>query len=185
MIGLLLATVPFQVPDDHLVIANWGFERGVLVAGDQVFGVEGVIISFRRSDDITRTLIHIRKLVGPGESGIDLLRHLRKHPSRPVLAFAPLPIFQPLSGFEGLSEPSERQVWPDYSYEPQWMQISPVLIGRLELFEVERLSNGDAVVRDVQMASLLIGKFGAAPAGFKSWHSVRRSLDAIRVQENH
>src|SRR5262249_29977926 len=106
MIGFLLATALFQEPDDHLVITNWGFERGVLVAGDQVFAVHGVIISFRRSDEISRTLIHVRKLVGPGESGIDFLRRLRKHPSRPPLAFAPLPIFQPLSGFEGLSEPS-------------------------------------------------------------------------------
>jgi hypothetical protein len=185
MIGFLLLTLLVQEPDDHLVIANWGFERGVLVAGDQVFALEGVIISFRRSDEISRTLIHIRKLVGPGESAIDLLCSLRKHPSRPGLAFAPLPIFQPLSGFESLSEPSERQLWPDYSYAPQWMKISPVLIGRPELFEVERLPNGDAVVRDVQMASLLIGKFSAAPAGFRNWQSVRRLLDAIRVQENH
>jgi len=184
MIGFLLATALFQEPDDHLVITNWGFERGVLVAGDQVFAVQGVIISFRRSDEISRTLIHVRKLVGPGESGIDFLRRLRKHPSRPPLAFAPLPIFQPLSGFEGLSEPSQRQVWPDYSYAPEWMQISPVLIGPPELFEVEKLPNGDAVVRDVQMASLLIGKFGARPAGFRSWKSVRRLLDAILVQEN-
>jgi hypothetical protein len=185
MIGFLLATFLVQEPDEHLVIANWGFERGVLVAGDQVFAAQGVIISFRRSDEISRTLIHIHKLVGPGESAIDLLRGLRKHPSRPVLAFAPLPIFQPLSGFEGLSEPSERQVWPDYSLAPQWMRISPVLIGRPEMFEIEKLPNGETVVRDVQMASLLIGKFGARPQGFRSWQSVRRLLDAVRVQENH
>jgi hypothetical protein len=185
MIGLLLATVLFQEPDDHLVIANWGFQRGVLVAGDHAFAAEGVIISFRRSDEISRTLIHVRKLVGPGDSAIDFLRGLRKHPSRPALAFAPLPIFQPLAGFESLSEPNERQLWPDYSYSPQWMKISPVLVGPAESYEVERLPNGDAVIRDVQMASLLIGKFGAAPPSFKSWHSVRRLLDAIRVQENH
>ena len=68
MIGFFLATVLFQAPDDHLVISNWGFERGVLVAGSQEFAADGVIISFRRSDEISRTLIHIRKLVGPGES---------------------------------------------------------------------------------------------------------------------
>src|SRR5262249_49546357 len=134
---------------------------------------------------ISRTLIHIRKLVGRGDSAIALLRGLRKHPSRPALAFAPLPIFQPVSGFEGLSEPSERQVWPDYSYAPQWMKISPVLVGPAESYPVGRLSKGDAVVCDVQMASLLIGKFGSAPANFQRWQSVRRLLDAIRVQENH
>jgi hypothetical protein len=185
MIGFLLATVLFQAPDDHLVISNWGFERGVLVAGSQEFAADGVIISFRRSDEISRTLIHIRKLVGPGDSAVDLLRGLRKHPSRPPLAFAPLPIFQPLFGLQGLSEPSERQVWPDYSYEPQWMKISPVLVGPAESYEVERLASGDAVVRNVQMASLLIGRFGAPPASFRSWQSVRRLSDAIRAQENH
>jgi hypothetical protein len=183
MIGLLLVTLLLQEPDDHLVIANWGFERGILVAGDRVFAAEGVIISFRRSDEISRTLIHIRKLVGRGDSAIDLLRGLGKHPSRPALAFAPLPIFQPL--FEGLSEPSQRQVWPDYAYAPQWMKISPVLVGPPESYEVERLPHGDGVVRDVQMASLLVGKFSAAPAGFRSWQSVRRLLDAVQVQENH
>jgi hypothetical protein len=90
-----------------------------------------------------------------------------------------------LFGFEGLSAPSQRQVWPDYSYAPQWMKISPVLVGPVESFEVERLASGEAVVDHVQMASLLIGKFGAAPASFRTWQSVRRLSDAIRVQENH
>jgi hypothetical protein len=185
MIGILLATVLSQTADDSLVIANWGFERGVLVAGDQIFVAHGVIISLRGSADISRTLIHVRKLVGPDDSAIRLLRGLGKHPSRPVLTFAPFPIFQPLLGLENLSEPSERQLWPDYSYAPEWLQISPVLVGRPETFDVERLPSGEAVVRDVQMMSLLIGKFGAGPRRFKSWQSARRLSDAIRAQENH